>query len=64
MPNNLIDVSSPPGNDSGGAGAVSTASDYLRFSQMLGNGGQLDSVRVLSRTSVQLMPSDHLGHAH
>ena len=61
MPNNLIDVSSPPGNDSGGAGAVSTASDYLRFSQMLGNGGQLDGVRVLSRTSVQLMTSDHLG---
>jgi CubicO group peptidase (beta-lactamase class C family) len=61
QPNNLIDVSSPPGNDSGGAGAISTAADYLRFAQMLGNGGQLDGVRVLSRTSVQLMTSDHLG---
>jgi CubicO group peptidase (beta-lactamase class C family) len=61
QPNNLIDVSAPPGNDSGGAGAVSTAADYLRFSQMLANGGQLDGVRVLSRTSVQLMTSDHLG---
>jgi CubicO group peptidase (beta-lactamase class C family) len=61
QPNNLIDVSSPPGNDSGGAGAISTAADYLKFAQMLGNGGQLDDVRVLSRTSVQLMTSDHLG---
>jgi CubicO group peptidase (beta-lactamase class C family) len=61
LPNKLIDVSSPPGNDSGGAGAVSTAGDYLRFTQMLANGGQLDGVRVLSRTSVQLMASDHLG---
>ena len=31
----LIDVSAQPGNDSGGAGGVSTASDYLRFAQML-----------------------------
>jgi CubicO group peptidase (beta-lactamase class C family) len=61
LPNKLIDVSSPPGNDSGGAGAVSTAADYLRFAQMLANGGQLDGTRVLSRTSVQLMASDHLG---
>ena len=61
LPNKLIDVSSPPGNDSGGAGAISTAADYLRFAQMLANGGQLDGVRVLSRTSVQLMTSDHLG---
>jgi CubicO group peptidase (beta-lactamase class C family) len=61
QPNKLIDVSAPPGNDSGGAGAVSTAADYLRFSQMLANGGQLEGVRILSRTSVQLMASDHLG---
>ena len=57
----LIDVASVPGNDSGGAGGVSTAADYLRFSQMLLNGGELDGVRVLSRTSVSLMTSDHLG---
>src|ERR1700730_2128359 len=61
QPNKLIDVSSPSGHDSGGAGAISTAADYLRFAQMLANGGQLDGVRVLSRTSVQLMTSDHLG---
>jgi CubicO group peptidase (beta-lactamase class C family) len=61
QPNNVIDVSVPPKNDSGGAGAVSTARDYLRFVQMLLNGGQLDGVRVLSRTTVALMTSDHLG---
>jgi CubicO group peptidase (beta-lactamase class C family) len=59
-PNKLIDVSKPPKNDSGGAGAVSTAADYLRFSQMLLNGGELDGTRILSRTTVALMASDHL----
>jgi CubicO group peptidase (beta-lactamase class C family) len=59
-PNKLIDVSKPPKNDSGGAGAVSTAADYLRFSQMLLNGGELDGARILSRTTVALMASDHL----
>jgi CubicO group peptidase (beta-lactamase class C family) len=58
---NLMDVSAVPANDSGGAGGVSTAADYLRFSQMLLNGGQLDGARVLSRSSVALMASDHLG---
>ena len=60
-PNNLIEVSAAPANDSGGAGGVSTAADYLRFTQMLLNGGQLDGNRVLSRSTVALMTSDHLG---
>lgn len=59
--NRLIDVSQPPKNASGGAGAVSTAGDYLRFCQAMLNGGQLDGVRVLARPTVQLMTSDHLG---
>ena len=57
----LIDVSRSPGNDSGGAGAVSTAPDYLRFAQMLLNGGTLDGKRILSRTTVRWMTADHLG---
>jgi CubicO group peptidase (beta-lactamase class C family) len=57
----LMDVASQPANDSGGAGAVSSPGDYLRFSQMLLNGGQLDGVRVISRSTVALMTSDHLG---
>src|SRR5215471_20007030 len=61
QPIKVIDVSKEPKNDSGGAGAVSTAADYLRFSQMLLNVGQLDGTRILSRTTVALMTSDHLG---
>jgi CubicO group peptidase (beta-lactamase class C family) len=61
LPNKLIDVSTPPKNDSGGAGGVSTAGDYLRFCQAMLNGGQLDGARILSRSTVQLMTSDHLG---
>ncbi len=57
----LIDVSKPPKNDSGGAGGVSTAADYLAFSQMLLGGGRLNGTRVLSRNTVALMTSDHLG---
>ena len=60
-PNKLIDVSQPPKNDSGGAGAVSTAGDYLRFAQAMLDGGQLDGQRIVSRTTVGLMASDHLG---
>ncbi|MFV0297277.1 MAG: serine hydrolase domain-containing protein [Hyphomicrobiaceae bacterium] len=47
--------------EAGGGGAVSTAADYLRFCQMLLNGGELDGVRVLGRKSVELMRADHLG---
>ena len=43
---------------SGGAGLFSTAGDYLRFCQMLLNGGVLDGVRLLSPKTVQLMSSD------
>jgi CubicO group peptidase (beta-lactamase class C family) len=45
----------------GGAGMVSTLDDYARFCMMLVNGGQLDGVRLLSRKTVELMASDHLG---
>lgn len=58
--NRLVDVSQVPGNDSGGAGGVSTASDYLRYCQAMLGGGQLDGARILSRTTVRMMTSDHL----
>ncbi len=44
---------------SGGAGLVSTASDYGRFLQMLVNGGELDGVRLLSPRTVALMHVNH-----
>ena len=59
----LIDVSGPPNREPAAESAVSTASDYVRFSQMLLNGGQLDGVRLVSRSTVRLMTADHLGTA-
>lgn len=49
-----------PGFEGGGGQAVSTAADYIRFAQMLLNGGTLDGKRVLSRKSVEEMTRDHL----
>ena len=46
---------------SGGGGLTSTAGDYLRFTQMFLNGGQLDGARLLSRKSVELMAINHIG---
>jgi CubicO group peptidase (beta-lactamase class C family) len=60
-PFKLIDVSKPPANDSAGAGAVSTTPDFLRFAQMMLDGGTLDGKRILSRTTVRWMTSDHHG---
>ena len=57
----LVDVAAPPKFESGGGGGVSTTDDYLRFAQMLLNGGRLDGVRLLSRTTVAFMASDQLG---
>jgi CubicO group peptidase (beta-lactamase class C family) len=47
--------------ESGGGGATSTAVDYMRFLQMLLNGGELEGRRYLSRATVNYMTSDHLG---
>ena len=44
---------------SGGGGLLSTTLDYLRFSQMMLNGGELDGVRLLGRKTVELMTRDH-----
>lgn len=45
---------------SGGGGLVSTASDYLRFAQMLLYGGQLDGVRILGPKTIELMSMNQL----
>jgi CubicO group peptidase (beta-lactamase class C family) len=47
--------------ESGGGGAVSTAADYLRFVQMLLDGGTFAGTRILGRKTVELMRADHLG---
>jgi CubicO group peptidase (beta-lactamase class C family) len=45
---------------SGGGGLISTAGDYLRFAQMLANGGSLDGRQILSPVTVQLMTSNQV----
>ncbi|MGA9083262.1 MAG: serine hydrolase domain-containing protein, partial [Pseudolabrys sp.] len=45
---------------SGGSSLLSTAGDYVRFCQMLLNGGELGGMRLLSPSTVALMTSDHL----
>jgi CubicO group peptidase (beta-lactamase class C family) len=55
------DVRHPPKLVSGQGNMVGTAIDYLRFAQMMLNGGVLDDVRVLGVGTVAHMTSDHLG---
>jgi CubicO group peptidase (beta-lactamase class C family) len=54
------DFAARPALSSGGGGLVSTATDYMRFCQMLLNGGQLDGVRLLSPRTVELMRTNML----
>ncbi len=56
----MLDAKVEPKNDSGGAGAFSTARDYMRFTQMLVNGGKFNGGRYLSPTTIRLMATDHL----
>ena len=43
----------------GGAGLVGTATDYLKFAQMMVNGGEYNGKRFLSKKTVELMLSEH-----
>ena len=59
-PQFVLDLSKPLKFDCGGGCAASTAADYMRFAQMLLNGGQLDGRRVLGRKTVEYMLSNQL----
>ena len=54
-------LSNPAGKSyfKGGAGLVGTTLDYLKFCQMLVNGGELDGKRYLSRKTIEHMLSNH-----
>lgn len=46
---------------SGGAGLSSTAKDYATFLQMYLNGGELNGIRILSRTTVKSIMANQIG---
>ena len=54
-------IDGPRISDSGGAGLLSSAKDYAKFLQMTLNGGELDGKRILSRKTIELMTTNHLG---
>ena len=54
-------VKGPRKSFSGGAGLLSTASDYAKFLQMMLNKGTLNGTRVLAPSTVDLMTVSHLG---
>ena len=55
-------LESKPEMLSGGGGLCGTAADYLRFTQMLMNGGEVDGVRILGSRTVGYMTQNHLPH--
>jgi CubicO group peptidase (beta-lactamase class C family) len=54
------DYTKPDRSLSGGGGLVSTLGDYVRFGQMLLNGGQFEGKRILGRKTVEWMMQNHL----
>jgi CubicO group peptidase (beta-lactamase class C family) len=59
QPNDPL-ISKMPGLPSGGGGLYSTAADYMRFAQMMLNGGELEGQRLLKASSVALMRTNVL----
>lgn len=67
--NERIDISTTYPTDQpgifgrGGHGLFATVSDYMRFAQLLLNGGALDGERLLGRKIVELMHMNHVSAA-
>jgi CubicO group peptidase (beta-lactamase class C family) len=56
----MADPTRPPLGPSGGGGLFSTAEDYLRFCQMLLDGGTFGGTRLLAPRTVEMMRTNHL----
>jgi len=59
----MPDYTQPPAMESGGGGLVSTTIDYARFCQMMLNKGELDGVRILAPSSIELMDTNVVPHS-
>jgi CubicO group peptidase (beta-lactamase class C family) len=57
---NRPDATMVPVGASGGGGLFSTAGDYVRFCEMLLQGGQLNGVRLLAPRTVEMMRTNHV----
>ena len=60
-PQGILSIQVDAKFECGGSCSKGTVGDYLRFGQMLVNGGELEGHRVLSPAMVRLMTSNHLG---
>jgi CubicO group peptidase (beta-lactamase class C family) len=59
----MRDITKEPSLPSGGGGLFSTADDYVRFMQMMLNGGELDGKRLLKPETAQMMHTNQLSDA-
>lgn len=57
-------VDGPRANFGGGAGMLSTITDYAKFIEMLRNGGEYNGVRYLKPETVQLMTTNQVGERY
>ena len=57
---NRPDATMVPVGASGGGGLFSTAADYVRFCEMLLQGGQFNGVRLLAPRTVEMMRTNHV----
>ena len=60
----LGDVRKPTRCPSGSGGLVSSTSDYLRFANMLINGGELDGARIVSPMTIKRMTANAVPRAY
>jgi len=56
-------VNGPRASFSGGAGLLSTATDYARFLELFLNKGEIDGQRLVSRKTIELMTAVHVPDA-
>lgn len=57
-----FEIPQDPEFEMGGGGLYGTMGDYLRFTRMVLNGGQLDGERVLRPETVELLKLNHMGN--
>ena len=60
QPQKIVVLEQPVNFECGGGCSIGTVPDFMRFAQMLLDGGSLDGQQILSQQFVRLMTSNHL----